>query len=190
MSYGAKRTSEHRNQVEDSERLESFMDQSSGECYQLLENLGKGHQARVCKVRRKSDSKILAAKILFEKSDEESRKNLENEFRILSSLHHSSVINCVALFNYEEVSGKKGLIMTMDLCEGRTLKDWIDDPTNVRFAESEVLLIMHQILSAIHYLHERNIIHRDISFDNIIYDREKVKAMLVDFGLARSLSKE
>lgn len=45
-----------------------------------------------------------------------------------------------------------------------------------------------QLLSVVQYLHTRNIVHRDISIDNIIDDG--VHISLVDFGLSRAIRYE
>jgi serine/threonine protein kinase len=166
---------------------EFFTDESTGESYHVIEFLGKGHQARVCKVQRKSDAKVFAAKVLFEKSDDEVRNNLVNEYKILSQLHHSNVIKCECLFTSVE-PGRKGLIMIMDFCEGKALKAWIEEQYT-RFNEGEILLIMRQIMSAVQYLHGKKVAHRDINFENIMYDRATGRAVLIDFGLARSFDR-
>jgi len=55
---------------------------------------------------------------------------------------------------------------------------------NNKLSMQEIKLIAKQIFSAVEYLHERNIIHRDIKPDNIILD-ENNKVILCDFDLAK-----
>ena len=45
--------------------------------------------------------------------------------------------------------------------------------------------ISFQILNGLNYLHENNIIHRDIKLENILYDPKNNIAKIGDFGLSR-----
>jgi cell division cycle 2-like len=52
------------------------------------------------------------------------------------------------------------------------------------FTVSEVKLLLHQLISAVHHLHEHWIIHRDIKTSNLLYSN-KGYLKLCDMGLAR-----
>lgn len=55
------------------------------------------------------------------------------------------------------------------------------------FSESEAKSISLQLLSALSYLHDRFIIHRDLKLSNLLYNnRGQVK--LADFGMSRKMS--
>lgn len=44
---------------------------------------------------------------------------------------------------------------------------------------------MKQIMEALKYLHKNNIIHRDISLDNILYSPECQEIKIIDFGISK-----
>jgi serine/threonine protein kinase len=43
---------------------------------------------------------------------------------------------------------------------------------------------MKQILSAIFYMHKKNVMHRDIKPENMLYDIESKALKIIDFGTA------
>ena len=49
----------------------------------------------------------------------------------------------------------------------------------------ELQIIMKQLFSVISYLHARDICHRDIKPDNILYDRSTKTIKLIDFGISK-----
>ena len=80
----------------------------------------------------------------------------------------------------------------------RLCKDDLFDKLNKKsfFDENCSAYIMKQLLSALYYCHEHNIVHRDIKAENIliesteiIQDRELYNIRLTDFSSARSFSK-
>jgi serine/threonine protein kinase len=55
------------------------------------------------------------------------------------------------------------------------------------FTIPEIKCLASQLLSALEYLHERCIIHRDLKLSNLLYDKDKGLLKLADFGLARKM---
>lgn len=59
------------------------------------------------------------------------------------------------------------------------------------FNERKVKKIVHQILSALNFLHGKNIVHRDLKSENILLEQnlysckeEDIVAKIADFGMA------
>lgn len=52
-----------------------------------------------------------------------------------------------------------------------------------RFSESDAKDVMKQIFDGLSYLHHHQIAHRDISLENILFNPQDHKALIIDFGL-------
>ena len=57
------------------------------------------------------------------------------------------------------------------------------------FTLSETKCLTRQLFSAVGYLHERWIIHRDLKLSNLLYDKDRGILKLADFGLARKIKR-
>jgi calcium-dependent protein kinase len=110
---------------------------------------------------------------------------LQREIMLLEEMKHSNIIQLVDVFEDDEY-----LHLVTDLCKGGELFDKIVDKAssgNGCFSEHQAAQILHQILTAVSYLHKRNIVHRDIKPENILFETtaEDSPIKVIDFGLAR-----
>ncbi len=110
------------------------------------------------------------------------RKRFKNEAILLSKLEHP---NIVSIYDYVEKKGDFFLIT--EFIEGQTLDEHIELVSGP-MPETRISKLMLQILDAIEYIHSKHIIHRDIKSSNFIITSEN-KVKLIDFGIAKSLSK-
>lgn len=84
------------------------------------------------------------------------------------------------IFGFEE-DAKHYYIIT-ELIEGRDLFDIFRE--RKRFEEKEAYAIFSQVCMATVYLHNRNIMHRDLKIENILYNEQAKLMKLIDFGSA------
>lgn len=100
------------------------------------------------------------------------------EARNLSKLRHSNIVGVHQVFEDNATA-----YMALDLIEGRDLLDIIEDGANALFP-ADVQRILLRLLDAVAFMHSHDILHRDISPDNILITT-KGDPVLIDFGSAR-----
>ncbi|PJI91293.1 serine/threonine protein kinase [Yoonia maricola] len=100
------------------------------------------------------------------------------EARSLARLRHPNIVSVHQAF---EENGTA--YMVLDLFEGRDLLDAIEDDKDT-LTPDQVRDILLKVLDAIDLVHSNDLLHRDISPDNILLDKWGTPA-LIDFGAAR-----
>ncbi|MFL7871200.1 MAG: bifunctional serine/threonine-protein kinase/formylglycine-generating enzyme family protein [Anaerolineales bacterium] len=148
--------------------------------YQILETIGEGGMATVYKafdprLEREVAIKIIRREVFTEGEMEMLRKRFEREAKSLGRLSHP---NIVPVIDYGEFEGTPYLVMVY--LPGGTLKDRLGKPIPWRNAVQTLLPIAH----ALEYVHDQNIINRDIKPSNILLT-ENGEPMLTDFGLVK-----
>jgi serine/threonine-protein kinase len=147
--------------------------------YELHQLLGEGAMGIVWKaydtvLRRYVALKLLSAS--FRKTKDMQERFLR-EARAAGGIQHP---NIVTVYDLGESEGQ--LFIAMELVEGRDLSDMIAlrDP----LALERKLDIAIEVLTGLHFAHQRGVIHRDVKPSNVrVMPDGRVKIM--DFGIAR-----
>lgn len=100
------------------------------------------------------------------------------EARRLSKLDHPNIVGVHQVFEDNETA-----YMALDFVDGQDMLDILEQNTRT-LAPVEIRQILMKLLDAVSFIHERNILHRDISPDNILLDKTG-NPVLIDFGAAR-----
>ncbi len=105
------------------------------------------------------------------------------EARSIARLSHPNIVEVYAIFEENQTA-----YMVLDLINGSDLLDIIETQ-NKTFTPSEIHAILTDVLGALTVVHDQNLLHRDISPDNILLD-DKGHPTLIDFGSAREFASE
>lgn len=178
-------------------------------CLKKISTLGEGSFGKVVlaqgsDIASQGDSKKFAIKISkgFKKfskkvddrneledknKGEEKRKELNfvelRELFIMKKIKHKNVIN---LLDFNLNRKDRELCILMEYLDTDLGKFFHENRDNSKAMNENFLKnISYQILSGLNYLHENNIIHRDIKLENILYDPRNNIVKIGDFGLSR-----
>lgn len=85
---------------------------------------------------------------------------------------------------------QKRMFICMELCDDN-LANWLKLPNNIRKSLRIEKKITCDLISAVEYIHSKNIIHRDIKPSNILTNnvRGKLEVKISDFGSAKEINK-
>ncbi|PAA50806.1 hypothetical protein BOX15_Mlig013465g1 [Macrostomum lignano] len=154
--------------------------------YKITEKvLGLGVNGKVVECYRRSDSEKCALKVLLDTP--KARRELELHARACACPQVVQIRDAYA----NTVKGKQCLLVAMECMAGGELFSRIQSRADCGFTEREAVQIVHQIASAIAFLHGANIAHRDLKPENLLYTSPdpEAKLKLTDFGFAKEVGR-
>lgn len=107
-------------------------------------------------------------------------KSFINEARLLAQFDHPSLVKVYRFWEQNRTA-----YMVMRYYDGQTLKDIVRERPDI-VTEAWLKFIFKQILEALDTLYKAKVLHRDVSPDNIIVQKNG-DAVLLDFGSARQI---
>lgn len=151
--------------------------------YEILHLIARGGMGAVFKARQISKARTVAIKLIsdtFASADFLDRFRLEAESA--ARLDHPHIIS---IYEIGEERGRH--FFSMQLAEGGSLALRLGQGYRPSCSESVQLLI--PLARAVHFAHQRGILHRDIKPGNILLDGGG-NPVLTDFGLAKLVERE
>ena len=154
-----------------------------GGTYRVVHELSRGAMGVVYRGEDLGLNRSVAIKVL--RSDLASDRDLVQRFRaeagILASLHHPNLVQVYALGEHES-----DVYFVMELVEGQPLSEVVRATLERKewFPTAAVAQIALEIGDALDAMHALGLIHRDVKPANILLDRERDRAVLVDVGVA------
>ncbi|GFO07829.1 serine/threonine-protein kinase nek4-like [Plakobranchus ocellatus] len=151
--------------------------------FERIKVIGKGSYGEVWLAKHKKDKKqYVLKKMNLGKASKRERKSAEQEAKLLSKLKHPNIVSYKDSF--ETDSGF--LFIAMQYCEGGDLYARLKEQKGIPLEERQVVEWFVQIAMALQYMHERNILHRDLKTQNIFLTKSKI-IKVGDLGIARVL---
>jgi len=158
------------------------------EHYMKIAAIGIGAYGKVFKVKNIHTNHVRALKVI-NKSPELSLTMVEiaEEIKILKNLDHPNIVQVFESFEDDE-----HFFIVSELCSGGDLLSKLNSMEHME--EYQAKYILKQVLSAVAYIHEKNIIHGDIKLENIMIDdtientemsEMNYEVKLIDFGCSR-----
>ncbi|MEO8140831.1 MAG: serine/threonine-protein kinase, partial [Gemmatimonadota bacterium] len=151
--------------------------------YALERELGRGGMGAVYLGRDLKLDRLVAIKVLPPELAvrPELRERFLRETRTAASFSHP---NIVSVHGVEEIGNLLFFVMTF--VEGETLSQRVQRQGPLTVPEATRLL--QEVAWALSYAHGRGVVHRDVKPDNILIERATGRAMVMDFGIARSVA--
>ncbi len=129
---------------------------------------------------RKKDNSVSVRSKRHQETFETGLKSFINEARLLAQFDHPALVKVYRFWEQNKTG-----YMAMRYYEGQTLKSVVkNDPSFV--TEAWLKSMLKPILEALDALYKVQILHRDISPDNIVIQKNG-EAVLLDFGAARQI---
>lgn len=151
------------------------------EKFEFVKSIASGSFGTVIQAVEKSTNREVAVKVINKSGARPSLiSKMKEEISILKQLKHENIVH---FFGYIETNSK--LYIIMELIKSGTLSHWIKAHIE-NITEVEASVIIGRLLSAVEYLHIKQICHRDIKPENIMLNNfnDLTSLKLIDFGLS------
>ncbi len=156
--------------------------------YRLDQVISSGGMGVVYRASQVHVGRQVAVKIVRPNVDDprgDLARRFANEIDVIGRLNHPNIV--ALLDTGRDVNGLHFLVM--EFVEGDTLRDLLRES---RLTLAEIVEVYIQTCNALVEAHSRDVIHRDLKFDNIMVRRladRRLHTTILDFGVAKQLSR-
>jgi hypothetical protein len=147
--------------------------------YQVLGCVGRGGMAVVYEATELATGERVALKMMSHRLTYQpgAFSRFEREARIVESLEHDNIARLKGHFPAFRTE-----FIVMEFCAGATLAELLS--RHGAFPEEQAKRILGQLASALQFVHDRGVVHRDLKPGNIMLTPQG-RVKLMDFGLAK-----
>jgi serine/threonine protein kinase len=156
------------------------LQEALGANYQLDRELTGGGMSRVfVAIDRVLGRKVVVKVLPPELAAGVNRERFRREIQVAAQLQHPHIVPLLS-------AGEQGDLLwyTMPFIDGESLRAALE--RKKEFTPREVIRILHDVIDALAFAHQRGVIHRDIKPANIL--TQGSHALVTDFGVAKALS--
>ncbi len=145
--------------------------------YELLEEVSRGGQGVVYRAVQPGTRRQIAVKRVIGGAfaSPAMRRRFEREVEALALLQHPHIVTEYAI---DVVDGAR--VMAMEWIDGAPINVWAADRGRTAAGVRELLRLFLKVCDAIHYAHQRGVIHRDLKPGNILVLEEEGSGFRVD----------
>lgn len=157
----------------------SYPEQIGG--YRILKDLSKGSYGNALLAKDQKDNEVVI-KLLRHDHAPGGRERYENEVWALEKLEHPNIPKLIDKGFYETYP-----YLVMQKATGETLGKIVsrNKKEGGVMSQLDALTIIDGVLDSLVYSHSKNILHRDIKDENVIFDRSTSAVWLIDFGFCK-----
>ncbi|ORX56738.1 Pkinase-domain-containing protein [Hesseltinella vesiculosa] len=150
--------------------------------YLLLQTLGEGEFGKVkLGIHIESDHEVAIKLIKRDHIDSSTRMTkVEREISVLRTVRHPYIVKL-----YDVIENDKYIGIILQCASGGELFEYILAHRYLK--EKDACRLFAQLISGVHYMHEKQIVHRDLKLENLLLDRYK-SILITDFGFANQFS--
>jgi len=152
-----------------------------GPGYTVERTIGQGGFAAVYLVRDLSLKRPLAVKVLSPDLllSATAQERFRREAETIASLSHPNIVPLHFMGNANDI-----FYLAMAYVDGESLADRLEREGTI--GVEDAARILREVASALDLAHRRGVVHRDIKPHNVLLERDSGRALVTDFGIART----
>lgn len=159
--------------------------------YQIIGILGQGEYgwAYIAEDQKRLNERCVLEEFIPTKATnlDYLREQFQQKVSVLTQLQHPQIprFRVIIVHNHR-------LFWVRDFVEGTSYRAWLSDrvvQSNL-FSEAEVLHLFEKLLPVLSYIHDRGILHQNISLNSILLRHSDQLPVLIQFGLLKEVAFE